>query len=120
MEPTHQMENIIYNELRMRGFSVDVGIVPVQIKELDGKYTRKQFEVDFVANQGSKRFYVQSAFRMGDEEKSEQENRSLRRIDDSFKKIIVVGDGGLLWRNNDGHLIINVMDFLLNSDSLDL
>ena len=114
------MENIIYNELRMRGYSVDVGIVPIQAKQPDGKYARQRLEVDFVANQGNKRFYLQSAFRMHDEKKIEQENRPLRHIDDSFKKIIVVGDGGLTWRNNDGHVMINILDFLLNPDSLKL
>lgn len=120
MEENHLMENIIYNELRMRGYSVDVGIVSIQAKQPDGKYTRQRLEVDFVANQGSKRFYVQSAFRMYDEEKIEQENRPLCHIDDSFKKIVVVGDGGLLWRNNDGHVMINILDFLLNPNSLEL
>ncbi|MBR4518133.1 MAG: ATP-binding protein, partial [Victivallales bacterium] len=120
MEESHLMENIIYNELRLRGYSVDVGIVPVQAKQPDGKYSRARLEVDFVANQGSKRFYLQSAFRMYDDEKIEQENRPLRHIDDSFKKIVVAGDSGLLWRNNDGHVIMNIQDFLLNPDSLDL
>ena len=120
MEENHLMENIIYNELRMRGYSVDVGIVPIQAKQPDGKYARQRLEVDFVANQGNKRFYLQSAFRMHDENKIEQENRPLRHIDDSFKKIIVVGDGGLTWRNNDGHVMINILDFLLNPDSLKL
>ena len=120
MEANHLMENVIYNELRMRGYSVDVGIVPIQAKQDDGKYARQRLEVDFVANQGSKRFYVQSAFQMYDDDKIEQENRPLRHIDDSFKKIVVVGDGGLLWRNNDGHVIMNVLDFLLNPNSLEL
>ena len=120
MEENHLMENIIYNELRLRGYSVDVGIVPVQAKQPDGKYSRTRLEVDFVANQGSKRFYIQSAFRMYDDEKIEQENRPLRHIDDSFKKIVIAGDSGLLWRNNDGHVIMNILDFLLNPDSLDL
>ena len=114
------MENIIYNELRLRGYSVDVGIVPIQAKQEDGKYARQRLEVDFVANQGSKRFYVQSAFTMADDDKIEQENRPLRHIDDSFKKIVVVGDSGLLWRNNDGHVIMNILDFLMNPDSLEL
>ena len=120
MEENHLMENIIYNELRLRGYSVDVGIVPIQAKQEDGKYAKERLEVDFVANQGSKRFYVQSAFTMADDDKNEQENRPLRHIDDSFKKIVVVGDSGLLWRNNDGHVIINILDFLMNPNSLEL
>lgn len=120
IEANHLMENIIYNELRLRGYNVDVGIVPIQAKQEDGKYARQRLEVDFVANKGSKRFYIQSAFRMYDDEKTEQENRPLRLIDDSFKKIVVVGDGGLPWRNNDGHLIIDILDFLLNPNSLEL
>ena len=120
IEANHLMENIIYNELRLRGYSVDVGIVPIQAQQEDGKYTRQRLEVDFVANQGSKRFYIQSAFRMYDDGKAEQENRPLRLIDDSFKKIVVVGEGGLTWRNNDGHLIIDILDFLLNPNSLEL
>ena len=120
IEANHLMENIIYNELRLRGYNIDVGIVPIQAKQEDGKYARQRLEVDFVANQGSKRFYIQSAFRMYDDGKIEQENRPLRLIDDSFKKIVVVGDGGLPWRNNDGHLIIDILDFLLNPNSLEL
>ena len=85
-----------------------------------GEYARLRLEVDFVANQGSKRYYIQSAFSMPDDAKREQENRPLRHIDDSFKKIVVTGDGGLLWRNNDGHVIMNILEFLLNPNSLDL
>lgn len=85
-ELSHLMENVIYNELRVRGFNVDVGVVPVQLRKKDGSRERKQFEVDFVCNMGSKRYYIQSAYRMPDEEKMKQEESSLRNIDDSFKK----------------------------------
>ncbi len=112
------MENIIYNELRMRGYNVDVGIVEIRGKDKEGD--RKKVEIDFVANLGNKRFYVQSALRISDEEKREQENRPLRQISDSFKKIIVTGENTRLWRNEDGFLIMNIQDFLLNPNSLEL
>ncbi len=119
MEVTHIMENVIYNELRMRGFHVDVGSVPVMEKNKAGVPVRKQLEVDFVCNQGSKRYYVQSAYAMPDEAKQEQEMRSLRRIDDSFKKIIVSRDAPDPLYNEYGILTMNLFDFLLNPDSLE-
>ena len=119
-EENHIMENIIYNELRLRGFNVDVGILQTTGKNAAGKAIRQQFEVDFVANQGSQRYYIQSALRMDDDEKREQENRPLRKVGDSFKKIIVTGPDGIFWRNQDGHVIINILDFLLAPNSLDL
>lgn len=119
-EPTHMMENVIYNELVMRGFNVDVGIVEHYARSNDGKQQVKQLEVDFVCNQGSKRYYVQSAFSIPNDEKMQQEQASLDKIDDSFKKIIVTQDHVKAWRNERGYLIINILDFLLNRDSLDL
>ena len=119
-EPSHLMENVIYNELRVRGFNVDVGVVPVQLRKEDGSRERKQFEVDFVCNMGSRRYYIQSAYRMPDEEKMKQEEASLRNIDDSFKKIIIVGEDTPVLRNEAGITTIGIYDFLLNENSLDL
>lgn len=119
-EPTHIMENIIFNELVARGFNVDVGIVEHYLRDENGKQQVKQLEVDFVCNKGNKRYYVQSAFSVPTTEKMQQEQASFDRIDDSFKKIIVTADRGKVWRNEKGYTIINVLDFLLNPDSLDL
>ncbi len=115
-EETHIMENVIYNELIYRGYNVDVGVV--ELRSGDG--SRKQLEVDFIANQGNKRYYIQSAFALPDQEKLDQEQASLVRISDSFKKIIVVHSNTPVWRNDQGILIINLYDFLLNGESLDL
>ena len=120
LEENHTMENVIYNELIARNFNVDVGIITATGKDNDGKSVRKQLEVDFVCNKGSKRYYVQSAFSIPDREKMEQESNSLLRIDDSFKKIIVVKDLPAPTYTEDGILVISVYDFLLNSDSLDM
>lgn len=120
LEENHTMENIIYNELIARNFNVDVGIITATGKDNDGKSVRKQFEVDFVCNKGSKRYYIQSAFSIPDREKMEQESNSLLRIDDSFKKIIVVKDLPAPTYTEDGILVISVYDFLLNSNSLDM
>lgn len=117
-EETHIMENIIYNELRSRGYKVDVGMVETRGKDKNGKIVRKQLEVDFVVNQGSRRYYIQSAFAMPTPEKEEQESASLLKIDDSFKKIIIVKDDIKPKRNEYGILTIGIMDFLLNKDSL--
>lgn len=119
-EENHIMENIIYNELLVRGFHVDVGVVEHAEKNEEGKVVRKRLEVDFVCNLGSRRYYIQSAFAIPDQEKMEQEQNSLVRIDDSFKKIIVVKDRIKLWRNEKGIVVMGIMDFLLNPDSLDL
>ena len=119
IEENHIMENIIYNELRYRGYSVDVGIVKSR-ERINGKQERKQLEVDFVANLGSKRYYIQSAYRMDYDEKQEQEKRSFRNIDDSFKKIFVIKDVRSIQRDNDGFTTMNIYDFLLNENSLDL
>lgn len=114
------MENIIYNELRLRGYNVDVGIIGLRYRDTHGKQQRAELEVDFVANQGSRRYYLQSAFRIYDDEKREQENRPLRQINDSCKKNIVTGEHTKPWHNNDGFLMLNSHDFLLNPNSLEL
>ncbi len=119
-EENHIMENIIYNELRARGFNVDVGVVEHSEKSKEGKVIRKRLEVDFVCNLGSRRYYIQSAFAISDKEKMEQEQKSLNRIDDSLKKIIVVKDRIKLWRTEKGIVVMGIMDFLLNANSLDL
>ena len=119
-EETHIMENIIYNELIIRGYSVDVGMVELKKKDKEGKWIRSQLEVDFVANLGSKKYYVQSALSIPDREKELQESRSLVNINDSFKKIIVVKDDIMPRRNEEGILTIGLFDFLLNEDSLDI
>lgn len=120
IEETHLMENAIYNELRVRGFSVDVGVVPVRILDENGKQVRYSYEVDFVANKGSQRYYIQSAWKLPDKEKEEQESRPFRSISDSFKKIIVTGDKVLLKRDENGIVTIPVEQFLKDPDSLDL
>lgn len=120
MEENHTMENVVFNELLSRDFNVDVGLVPLTQKNDAGKLVHKQLEVDFVCNKGSKRYYVQSAFSIPDSKKMQQESNSLRRIDDSFKKIIVVKDTPAPWYTEEGILVIGLYDFLLNADSLDL
>lgn len=119
IERSHLMENIIYNELIYRGFNVDVGVVPVQRMD-NGVRKRSQLEVDFVCNKGYERYYIQSALEMATEEKIRQEMASLRNIDDSFKKIVVVGTHQPLYKNENGFTIISVYDFLLNENSLGL
>lgn len=119
IEENHTMENIIFNELLSRDFNVDIGLVVVSQKDNDGKLIRKQLEVDFVCNKGSKRYYVQSAFAIPDAEKMQQESNSLLRIDDSFKKVIVVKDTPAPWYTENGILVIGIYDFLLNMNSLD-
>ena len=114
-EENHIMENIIYNELIIRGYNVDVGVVEIR----DGQ-KRKQLEVDFICNQGNKRYYIQVALHLDTKEKAIQETRPLNNIGDSFKKIIVVKDNIKLWRNEDGIVIIGIQEFLLNKNSLDL
>ena len=119
-EHTHIMENIIYNELVMRGFNVDVGIIEHIIRDENGKRQTKRLEVDFVCNKGNQRYYIQSAFSIPTKKKMEQEQASLDRIDDSFKKIIVTQDRVKLWRNEKGYVIMNILDFLLKENSLEL
>ena len=117
-EENHIMENIIYNELRIRGFQVDVGVVETRTTDAEGKTVRKQYEVDFVANQGSLRYYIQSAFIMPTDAKERQESMSLLNIDDSFKKIIIVKDYIKPKRNDAGIVTVGLIDFLLNKDIL--
>lgn len=119
LEETHTMENVIYNELLTRGYNVDVGVVTIQQRDSVGKMMRKQLEVDFVCNKGSKRYYIQSAYSMPTAEKMEQEQRSLVKIDDSFKKIIITKDTPTPTYNEAGILVMNVYDFLLNGNSLE-
>ena len=119
-EQTHIMENIIYNELIIRGFAVDVGIIEHTIRDKEKKQKQIQLEVDFVCNKGMNKYYIQSAFSIPNEEKMNQETSSLDKINDSFKKIIVTQDFSKPWKTEKGYLIINIIDFLLDSNSLDL
>ena len=118
-EETHIMENIIYNELCMRGYQVDVGQVEVRKRNENNQQYRLHLEIDFVVNEGSKRYYIQSAFAIPDKEKEEQETMSLLNINDAFKKIVIVKDDIKPWRNEKGIFIIGLMDFLLDKNSLD-
>ena len=118
-EPTHIIENIVFNELLVRGYSVDVGIVDVYGKNQDDKRVRKQLEVDFMVNQGNQRYYIQVAYSIDNDEKREQEFNSLRNIPDSFKKIVIVNGTKKPWRNEEGFVIMGLKHFLLNSDSLE-
>ena len=117
-EVTHLMENLIYNELRIRGFLVDVGVVVLNTKDEEGKSQRKQLEVDFVCNEGSKRIYIQSAYRLPTEEKREQELRSLKCIADNFQKIIITEDPIKRYQDENGVVYMNIYEFLLDIDSL--
>lgn len=118
-EETHIMENIIYNELRIRGYNVDVGDVEIRKQTEDGQRVRVHLEIDFVVNQGSQRYYIQSALAIPTREKEEQETRSLNKVDDSFKKIVIVNRDIKPWRNEKGIVIMGLMDFLLNPNSLE-
>ena len=120
MEVTHAMENVIYNELRIRGFRVDVGNLTVVDKGREGKPVKKQLEVDFICTKGFKKYYIQSAYTLGSAEKTEQEIRPFLKINDSFKKIVVTSDTPKPFYNEDGILFVNIYDFLLNADSLEL
>ncbi len=120
VEETHLMENIIYNELRMRGFQVDVGVVQKRERTEEGTSIKKQLEIDFIANKGSKRYYIQSAYSIPDTEKMKQEKASLINVADSFKKIIVVKDVINVRHDEDGITIMSAYDFLLMDNSLDL
>ena len=113
-ETTHIMENVIYNEMRMRGWLVDVGNIFHRVRNEAGKQQRVTLEVDFVCNKGSERIYIQSAYKMPDVEKMEQEKRSLKLVDDSFRKIIVVGEHTKSWSDEKGIQIVSIYDFLLN------
>lgn len=120
LEETHSMENIIFNELKLRRFNVDVGVVEQRVKDANGKEIRKKLEIDFVANKGYNRYYIQSVFTMPTLEKEEQEQRSLMKINDSFKKIIITGGFTPKHYNEKGILIMNIYEFLLNPNSLSL
>ncbi len=115
---TNITENVIYNELICRGFGVDVGVVPINVRDESGTSRHTQLEIDFICNKGSRRYYIQSAYALPTEEKREQECRSLIKVDDSFKKIVVTKDGPAPYYDNNGILTMNVYDFLLNKDSL--
>lgn len=114
-EQTHSMENVIYNELKLRGYAVDVGVVPIKENGV-----RKQLEVDFVCNLGSKRYYIQSAYAMPTEEKKAQEIRPFKKIDDSFKRIVITGDTAPTYYNDDGILFMNIYDFLLKPNNMNV
>ena len=120
VEETHAMENVIFNELKVRGYNVDVGVVVMNEVDKNGKKIRKQLEVDFVCNKGSKRFYIQSAYALPDKEKMEQEQRSLMNTGDGFKKIIITKDAVAPLYNDEGILVMSVYDFLLNPDSMEI
>ena len=120
VEETHLMENIIYNELRVRGYRVDVGVVVKRSRTEEGVQEKKQLEIDFVANMGSKRYYIQSAFSLPEAEKRAQEKASLINVNDSFKKIIIVKDVVKPLYDDDGILTMSIFDFLLNENSLEL
>ena len=120
LEETHSMENIIFNELKIRGFNVDVGVIMHYDTNEKGNSIRKQLEIDFVCNKGSKRYYIQSAYAIPDQAKMEQEQRSLMLTGDFFKRIIITKDTPAPYYNENGVLIMSVYDFLLNENSLDI
>ena len=120
MEETHTMENIIYNELVKRGYNVDVGVVQISEKNESGSCSRVQYEIDFVVNQGYRRYYIQAAYSIPDREKMIQEERPFLKIEDSFKKIIIEKDVLTPYYTEEGILIMGIMDFLLNDKSLEL
>ena len=119
-EENHIMENVIYNELLIRGFNVDVGVVEYNYKDEAGKSKKTQLEVDFVANQFDRRYYIQSALCVGTTEKRLQETNSLNRIDDSFKKIVVVKDDIIPWHDEKGVLYVGIEQFLLDESAMEL
>ncbi|MBD5529124.1 MAG: ATP-binding protein, partial [Lachnospiraceae bacterium] len=120
MEVTHSMENVIYNELRMRGYSVDVGNLTIVETGKSAKVLKKQLEVDFICSKGSKKYYIQSAYLLETEEKTKQELRPLLKIHDSFKKIVITSNTPRPFYTEDGILMMSVYDFLLNAESLEL
>jgi hypothetical protein len=119
LEETHTMENIIFNELKIRGFNVDIGVVTLNETNAKGHGIRKQLEIDFVCNKGSKRYYIQSAYSMPDQAKMEQEQRSLMLTGDFFKRMIVTKDTPAPYYNEAGILVMNIYDFLLKKDSVE-
>lgn len=118
-EPTHTMENIIYNELILRGYSVDIGIVEVNYKDENNKSYRKHYEVDFVCYKGNSKYYIQSAYAINDKEKVNQETRGLLKINDSFKKIVILKDCYVPWYDENGIYYIGLEQFLLDPNSLE-
>lgn len=120
LEETHAMENVIFNELKSRGFNVDVGVVVLNGTNRKGESCRSQLEIDFVCNKGSKRYYIQSAYAIPDAEKMAQEQRPLQRTGDAFKKLIITREGPAPYYTGDGILMMNLYDFLLNENSLDV
>ena len=118
LEKTHIMENIIYTELRRRGFNVDVGVVEKRSKLVNGKKDYKQLEIDFVANKGSDKYYIQSAYSIEDKDKRQQESQSLLNVGDNFKKIIIVYDHFIKWQDDNGIIYMSIYDFLLNENSI--
>ena len=119
MEETHLMENVVYNELLSRGYAVDVGVVETRKRNQDGKQEKRKLEIDFVANMGSRRYYIQSAFQIPDKEKERQEKESLNSIGDSFKKIVLVRDVVKNSRDDKGIITMSIYDFLMDKDSLE-
>ena len=119
-EENHIMENIIYNELIFREFDVDVGVVEYNYKDELGKSKRAQLEIDFIANKNSKRYYIQFALNVDSEEKQEQKTKSLNKVTDSFKKIVIVKDNIIPWNDEQGILYLGIQQFLLEDDAIDL
>ena len=117
-EVTHIMENVIYSELRIRGYVVDVGVVESRVMR-DGKSTYKQYEIDFIATNGLNKYYIQSAYSLPTEEKREQELASLKKIDDSFRKIIIVGDDIATYMDDNGYVFMGLFQFLKNEDVME-
>ena len=117
MEETHLMENAVYNELLYRGYAVDVGVVETRKRNQEGKQEKKKLEIDFVANMGNQRYYIQSAFQIPDKEKQEKE--SLNNVDDSFKKIVLVRDIVKISRDEKGIVTMSIYDFLMDKNSLE-
>jgi predicted AAA+ superfamily ATPase len=118
IEPTHLMENVIFNELLARGYSVDVGVVETVSTDKSGKSVRRKYEVDFVVNDSDRRFYIQSALAIPDEDKLRQETNSFRNIHDSFKRILIVKEDNIPYNNEEGILIMGLYDFLLYPELL--
>ncbi|WP_029906341.1 ATP-binding protein [Mycoplasmopsis opalescens] len=120
IEPTHIMENIIYNELKVRGYQIDVGVVEINEKNQNNTYSKKNIEIDFVANRGNNKIYIQSAFSLWDPEKISQEKRPLNKVNDSFKKVIIVRDNIELKRDENGIIIVGLKSFLVNENILEV
>lgn len=118
-EVTHSMENVIYNELRMRGYSVDVGNLSIVEQEKDGRPVKKHLEVDFICRKGFKKYYIQSVYMPGTAEKMKQEIRPFLKINDSFKKIVITSDTPKPFYTEEGILVMNVYDFLMDENSLE-